>query len=124
MPAQKEEAKSAYQATHIAPDSSTGRNSGAHFAFLEQLLARNGGGSGFIVGGSLTAADLCVWEIVDLHLRIFKEEVTAAVSGRVQFRYIVGQDSCLHESAWQRIYCCSRAPHARGDLTASYCMVL
>ncbi|WIA09015.1 hypothetical protein OEZ85_008429 [Tetradesmus obliquus] len=74
----KEEAKAAYQAAHIAPDSSTGRNSGAHFAFLEQLLARNGGGSGFIVGTSLTAADLCVWEIVDLHLRIFKEEVTAA----------------------------------------------
>jgi glutathione S-transferase len=80
VPLQKDEAKAAYKATHISADSSTGRNNGAHFAFLEGLLARNGGGSGYIVGSGLTAADLCVWEIVDLHLRIFKEDMEAGVS--------------------------------------------
>jgi glutathione S-transferase len=77
---QAAEAKAAYKATHIDAESSSARNNGAHFAYLEGLLARNGGGSGYIVGSGLTAADLCVWEIVDLHLRIFKEEMQAGVS--------------------------------------------
>eukprot|EP00882_Tetradesmus_deserticola_P007431 GHRQ01007829.1.p1 GENE.GHRQ01007829.1~~GHRQ01007829.1.p1 ORF type:complete len:195 (+),score=76.13 GHRQ01007829.1:624-1208(+) len=76
----KDEAKAAYTATHIAAEGSTGRNSGAHFAYLEGLLARNGGGSGYIVGSALTAADLCVFDIVDLHLRILKQEMEAGVS--------------------------------------------
>ncbi|KAF6266727.1 glutathione S-transferase [Scenedesmus sp. NREL 46B-D3] len=73
----KDDAKAAYKVTHIDAESSTARNSGAHFAYLEGLLARNGGGSGYVIGSGLTAADLCVWEIVDLHLRIFKQEMEA-----------------------------------------------
>jgi glutathione S-transferase len=80
---QKGEAKAAYKATHIDAESSSARNSGAHFAYLEGLLARNGGGSGYIVGSELSAADLCVWEIVDLHLRIYPEEMQAGVSNKV-----------------------------------------
>jgi glutathione S-transferase len=48
---------------------------------MESLLAANGGGSGFFVGAGLTAADLCVWEIVDLHMRLFKEQMEATVRG-------------------------------------------
>jgi glutathione S-transferase len=55
------------------------RNGGAHFEYLETLLASNGGGSGFFVRSGLTAADLCVWEIVDLHMRLFKEQMEATV---------------------------------------------
>ncbi|KAF8072903.1 Gstp1 [Scenedesmus sp. PABB004] len=71
------EAKAAYWSKHGAPDSATGRNGGAHFAYLEALLGRNAGGAGYAVGAGLTAADLCVWEIVDLHLRVFKAEMEA-----------------------------------------------
>lgn len=73
-----ESAKAAYVATHIAKDSASGRNGGAHFDYLEGLLGRNAGGAGFFVGDALSAADLAVWEIVDLHLRIFKDVMTAA----------------------------------------------
>lgn len=78
---QKPEAKEAYAQTHISKDSANGRNGGAHFDYLESLLASNGGGSGFFVGSGLTAADLCVWEIVDLHMRLFKEQMEATVRG-------------------------------------------
>jgi glutathione S-transferase len=78
-PTQSPEAKAAYWATHGARDSANGRNGGAHFVYLDSLLARNGGGAGFFVGSGLTAADLCVWELVDIHLRIF-DELKATVS--------------------------------------------
>lgn len=77
---QSDNAKAAYWQQHGAKESSTGRNKGAHLDYLEKLLSRNSGGSGYVVGDSLTAADLCVWEIVDLHLRIFKEQLETTVS--------------------------------------------
>jgi glutathione S-transferase len=77
---QNPEAKDTYWATHGAKDSANGRNGGAHFDYLEALLAANGGGSAFFVGAGLTAADLCVWQIVDLHMRLFKEQMEATVS--------------------------------------------
>eukprot|EP00878_Enallax_costatus_P036342 GHUV01040802.1.p1 GENE.GHUV01040802.1~~GHUV01040802.1.p1 ORF type:complete len:138 (+),score=47.84 GHUV01040802.1:177-590(+) len=70
-----DEAKSAYWQQHGSKEGANARNKGAHLDYLEQLLARNGGGNGCAVGGGLTAADVCVWEIVDLHLRIFKEQM-------------------------------------------------
>lgn len=79
---QNEEAKAAYWQAHGAKESSTGRNKGAHFAYLDAALARNNGGAGYVVGSSLTAGDLCVWEIVDLHLRILKEQMHDPVSGK------------------------------------------
>eukprot|EP00775_Hariotina_reticulata_P013740 gene13740-13861_t len=74
----KEPAKSTYWKTHGARDNADSRNGGAHFDYLEQYLGRNSDGTGYVVGSNLTAADLCVWEIVDLHLRIFKEEMEPA----------------------------------------------
>lgn len=86
---QKPEAKDTYWATHGTKESANGRNGGAHFDYLEALLAKSGGSNGFFVGGQLSAADLCVWEIVDLHLRIFKEQMEATVRRR-------GERVCLH----------------------------
>jgi glutathione S-transferase len=77
---QKPEAKDTYWQTHGAKDSANGNNGGAHFDYLESLLAANAGGAGFFVGSGLTAADLCVWQILDLHMRLFKEQVEATVS--------------------------------------------
>jgi glutathione S-transferase len=76
----KEPAKTQYWQTHGTRDSASGDSGGAHFAYLDGLLARNNGGSGYFVGGSLTAADLCLFQIVDLHQRIYKEEMEATVS--------------------------------------------
>lgn len=78
---QKPESKDTYWATHGNKESANGRNGGAHFDYMESLLASNGGGSGYFVGSGLTAADLCVWEIVDLHMRLFKEQMEATVRG-------------------------------------------
>lgn len=85
---QSDDAKSAYWQMHGSQEGANGRNKGAHFEYLEQLLARNGGGNGFAVGSSLTAADICLWEIVDLHMRIFKEEMEGTVSQTAGYDYL------------------------------------
>lgn len=54
------DAKKAYNVKHIDPSSVSDRNGGAHFAFLSNILERNSGGNGFIVGNSLTIADIQV----------------------------------------------------------------
>lgn len=92
---QKPEAKDAYWQTHGAKDSSNGRNGGAHFDYLESLLASNGGGAGFFVGSGLTAADLCVWEILDLHMRLFKDQVEATVSDTRGGRRVTHRDAVV-----------------------------
>jgi len=66
-------AKAAYYTAHIDPSSQEGRNGGAHFGYLDTLLKASG--SGFMVGSGLSAADLCVFDIVDLHVRIFPEQM-------------------------------------------------
>ena len=76
---QADAAKAAYYTAHIDPSSQEGRNGGAHFGYLDILLKASG--SGFMVGSGLTAADLCVFDIVDLHVRIFPEEMAKDVSG-------------------------------------------
>lgn len=78
-PPQKPEAKETYWKTHGNKESANGSTDGVHFDYLETLLAGNGGGTGYIVGGGLTAADLCVWEIVDLHMRTFRDQMEATV---------------------------------------------
>lgn len=62
-------AKEAYVSAHIDPAGLTGRNGGAHFGYLDAALKRNGGGEGFVVGSTLTIADIQLFDIVDLHLR-------------------------------------------------------
>ena len=65
-----DEAKATYYTTHVSTDSAHARNNGAHFVYLSNLLKKNSGSSGFMVGGSVTIADVAVWDIVDLHMRI------------------------------------------------------
>lgn len=72
------EAKATYWATHGALDSTEARNKGSHLAYMEGLLARNGGGGAYVIGTALSAADLCLWDIIDLHLRIFGDELRAS----------------------------------------------
>lgn len=64
-----EDAKAAYYKLHIDPNTIHDRNGGAHFKFLENLLERNNGGKGFVVGNKLSIADIQLFDLVDLHLR-------------------------------------------------------
>ena len=70
-----DEAKKKYAADHIAKESVNTRNGGAHFAYLEGLLVRNGGD--FLVGKSVSIADIQLFDMVDLHLRqcAFPDEI-------------------------------------------------
>ncbi|KAI8462660.1 MAG: glutathione S-transferase [Monoraphidium minutum] len=72
------EAKAKYWATHGDKAGATGqRNGGAHFEYLARLLRKAGGE--YFVGGKVTAADVAVFDIVDLHLRpaLFPDEMKA-----------------------------------------------
>eukprot|EP01023_Acetabularia_acetabulum_P037854 TRINITY_DN3613_c0_g2_i1.p1 TRINITY_DN3613_c0_g2~~TRINITY_DN3613_c0_g2_i1.p1 ORF type:complete len:295 (-),score=42.28 TRINITY_DN3613_c0_g2_i1:198-959(-) len=67
-----DEGKTKYFETHINPDTQGGRNFGSHFFYLNRLLLQNNDGKGgFVVGDSLSIADLQLFDIVDLHVRIF-----------------------------------------------------
>ncbi|GFR46113.1 hypothetical protein Agub_g7601 [Astrephomene gubernaculifera] len=79
----EEAAKETYWKTYFDRSSTEGRNGGAHFQYLANFLSKNPGP--FCVGDSLTLADLCVWEILDLHLRIFGEQIKEAYPELVSF---------------------------------------
>ncbi|KAI7842899.1 hypothetical protein COHA_003411 [Chlorella ohadii] len=72
-----DEAKKAHWANHIAHDSMSGRNGGAHFGYLAGLVQRYGK-DGWAVGGHISIADVLLFDIVDLHTRIYGEEFRAA----------------------------------------------
>ncbi|GAB4819891.1 hypothetical protein N2152v2_006937 [Parachlorella kessleri] len=69
------EAKKAYWEQHCDPASAGGRNGGAHWFYLAQLLRRNAGGEGYFVGTQLSVADVLVFDLVDLHLRVLEEQM-------------------------------------------------
>lgn len=59
----------AHKALVLAQEGLNGRNGGAHFGYLNNILQRNGGGEGFVVGASVSIADIQLFDVVDLHLR-------------------------------------------------------
>ena len=73
------DAKAAYCAKHCSPATISDRNGGAHLSYLEVIL----GQGPFMVGTSLSIADIAVFDVVDLHLRILDAEVRAAYPGLV-----------------------------------------
>lgn len=76
-----EEAKKEYVTLHIDAAGTAARNGGAHFQYLENILARSESfaTSGFVVGGKPTIADVQLFNLVDLHLRpvAFPEQMKA-----------------------------------------------
>lgn len=74
-----EAAKTTYCSTHLDRGTADqSRNGGAHFSYLEQYLEASSGGleaGGWAVGGQASVADFAVFEVVDLHLRVFRERV-------------------------------------------------
>ena len=65
----EETAKKEYVAKHVDPSSMHERVGGAHFAYLEAMLDRHAGKSGYAVGEGFTVADVLLFDIVDAHLR-------------------------------------------------------
>ena len=59
------------------------RNFGAHLGYLASLVSS--GSDGHIGGSSLTIADVAVWNIVDNHLQIFKQEITNEYPELIKF---------------------------------------
>ena len=57
-----DEAKAAFWSTHCDPATASARNGGAHWAFLEGLVQRNG--SSWAVGSDLTVADIELFDMV------------------------------------------------------------
>lgn len=78
------EGKAEYIKAHVAMESAAERNGGAHFVYLAGILAANSGQ--YVVGSDLTIADLALFDIVDLHLRIMEEEITAKYPALVEHK--------------------------------------
>ncbi|EFN58174.1 hypothetical protein CHLNCDRAFT_57035 [Chlorella variabilis] len=71
-----EEAKAAYWTAHIDPTTTGGRNTGAHFAYLSKLVAKYGSG-GWAVGSAVSIADATLYNMTDLHLRVWADKFAA-----------------------------------------------
>lgn len=69
-----DDAKAAYAKKHVDPATASERNGGAHFTYLNTIL----GTRSFMVGDALSIADIAVFDIVDLHLRILDADMRAA----------------------------------------------
>eukprot|EP01025_Chloroclados_australasicus_P042341 TRINITY_DN4504_c0_g1_i1.p1 TRINITY_DN4504_c0_g1~~TRINITY_DN4504_c0_g1_i1.p1 ORF type:complete len:250 (-),score=26.68 TRINITY_DN4504_c0_g1_i1:256-1005(-) len=68
-----DEAKAQYVETYLNPETSTGRNGGAHFQYLQLLLKKEAGE--FVVGNKVSVADLTLFDLVDVHRRILENEM-------------------------------------------------
>ena len=67
-------AKDAYWKTHLDLDSIEGRNSGAHFAYLDALVKKLSGDGPFALGSTWSIADIVVFDIVDRHINIWGDD--------------------------------------------------
>lgn len=65
-----EAAKAKFYEKHCNPATKSGRNGGAHLAYIESYLERNGGEK-WVAGKDLTIADVAVFENFDKYLRVF-----------------------------------------------------
>jgi hypothetical protein len=70
---QKEDAKEAHWETHGSPESSKGRNGGAHLTYVSELLKL--GTSGFVAGDSMTVADIALADLVSNYMRNFEQSI-------------------------------------------------
>jgi glutathione S-transferase P len=73
-----DEAKAAYYKARIDVAGAEGRNGGAHFAYLDCMLKKYQNGGQFILGEKFSAADIVLFDTVDMHLRIYGDEFKRA----------------------------------------------
>jgi glutathione S-transferase len=70
---QADEAKTTYWRTHCDPSTTGERNEGAHFTYISKLVAKHGR-DGWAVGSQLSMADILLFDIVDMHQRIYPDQ--------------------------------------------------
>ena len=91
---QAEGAKAKYWETHGSAASAKERNGGAHFVYLQNILKRNAGGAGFVIGGKATVGDVALFNIMDLHVRIFGEQLKEQVCSTERWVALIGAAGC------------------------------
>jgi len=69
-----DEANNAYFKLRIDELGAVERNGGAHFAYLDCMLKKQQNGGVFVLGSTLSVADILLFDIVDMHLRIYGDE--------------------------------------------------
>ncbi|PSC70419.1 flagellar associated [Micractinium conductrix] len=69
---QTDEARAEFWGTHAEPEAAKGQCRGAHMLYIDAFVAKHGK-DGFAVGGQLSVADLVLFDLVELHQRVFGE---------------------------------------------------
>lgn len=69
-----DEAKAAYFKLRIDEAGAVEKNGGAHFAYLNCMLKKHQNGGAFVLGSKLSVADIMLFDIVDMHVRIYGDD--------------------------------------------------
>ena len=77
---QAQDQKAEHWAKHGEPGSLNQRNGGAHWGYLHRLLKQSASdGRGFVAGQSISIADIVLFDITDLYLRVYENEMRSNV---------------------------------------------
>lgn len=74
---QAEDAKTEYWRAHFDPSTCKDQRGGAHMLYFSQLLKRYPGK--YMVGDSISIADIVLFDLLELHIRIYKQHLKAMV---------------------------------------------
>lgn len=70
-----EDAKTEYWRAHFDPSTCKDQRGGAHMLYFSQLLKRYPGK--YMVGDSISIADIVLFDLLELHIRIYKQHLKA-----------------------------------------------
>lgn len=77
---QAQDHKAEHWAKHGDPGSANQRNGGAHWLYLNHLLKKNASdGRGPAAGQKISIADIVLFDITDLYLRVYESEMRSNV---------------------------------------------
>ncbi|KAL4429045.1 hypothetical protein ABPG77_006084 [Micractinium sp. CCAP 211/92] len=74
---QTDEARDEYWRNHLEPEAARGSCKGAHMLYVQNFVQKHGK-DGFAVGGKLSIADIILFNLVDMHKRVFGERFDQA----------------------------------------------
>lgn len=78
MCVQEETAKTEHWEKHGNPETTSGRNDGAHWGYLAALLKASD--TAFVAGASMSVADCALFDITDNYLRTFGDQMRSQAS--------------------------------------------
>uniref|UniRef100_A0A7S0V6R1 glutathione transferase n=1 Tax=Polytomella parva TaxID=51329 RepID=A0A7S0V6R1_9CHLO len=77
----EESAMEKYWQDHFDASTTEGRNGGAHMLYLRSYIKE----SGFCLESGISMADFCLFDLVDLHIRIFEDKMNSIFPDLVEF---------------------------------------